>query len=158
MNSLGRTHPPMASTPGSKLRNWDSIPKQTIFSENGKVGDCWRCCVAAVLGLPSRDVPHFMADSGGRYDPFGECRTQDWLALRGYGIVGVAGRRSFVFHRTRDTPVPPLISCGPTVRSSRMGQNHAVVTNGDELLYDPHPSNAGLTAIVEQFLIFRHLE
>ena len=67
--------------------------------------------------------------------------TQEWLNARGLVLVeggsvgGWAGKTAFV----------PLIVTGPTIRSKRMGQHHAVVTDGIKLLYDPHPDNAGLT-------------
>ena len=49
----------------------------------------------------------------------------------------------------------PVIAAGPTSRSKRMGQHHAVVMVGGKLVYDPHPSDDGLTWVVDRYLIVR---
>ena len=132
--------------------NWAGIPKQTLLKENGEVGDCWRCCVAAILGVDADCVPHFLQeeiDGKGCMDG----ATQKWLYDRGHTMIRVS---SFVFNRlsTDNIDFPITISAGPTVRSKKMGDHHAVVMQGHNLLYDPHPSEAGLTAITEKYLIF----
>lgn len=130
-----------------RLRTW---PKQTLLTEDGKVGDCWRCCVSAVTGIPAEDVPHFVEISR-NYLP----DTQRWLNARGFYLLHCRGGEGFGMHRYHGDPVeaPPMISCGPTPRSRKMGAHHAVVTIGSDLVYDPHPWACGLTAVVEQFLI-----
>lgn len=134
--------------------NWSEIPKQTLLKENGEVGDCWRCCVAALVGLPAEEVPHFLKDA---VDNPSSCDmdadTQEWLNQRGWYIAEV---KQCHFHRwARSGFLPPaVIACGPTARSTKMGQHHAVIMRADELLYDPHPSGAGLTAIIDCHLIF----
>lgn len=146
--------------------NWSEIPKQTHFVEDGKIGDCWRCCIAAVLGLPAEEVPHFLADENGELNHGSDADTQAWLNDRGYWLAYATcdggSRMAFRFPRwARDhkkRPLPPLICCGPTERSKGLGKHHAVVMVGDQLVYDPHPSEAGLTAIVEQWVIFRAAE
>lgn len=142
-------------------RDWATIPKQTLLVENGEVGDCWRCCVAAILGLPASDVPHFQAGEGarggdGKYSDL-DADTQAWLNDRGLMGVHVGGRNEFRFSCWHGIGFqqPPLISSGPSERSRGMGRHHAVVTVGGKVVYDPHPSEAGLTAITEQWLIFR---
>lgn len=143
-------------------RNWKSIPKQTCLVENGVIGDCWRCCIAAVLGLPAEQVPHFMRKDDGTRNFNDEPDTQRWLNDRGYQLVGVRsiGGREVVrypcYHEDADQfPTPVVISVGPTNRSKGRGSNHAVVAQSDKVLYDPHPSEAGLTAVIEQFLIIK---
>jgi hypothetical protein len=133
---------------------WD-LPKQTCRTENGEVGDCWRCCIAAILQVPAEAVPHFVRDTRAP-----EPETQRWLNARGYVLVQVAGGddwpTGFQFPRfgeDGDACCLPVISCGVTVRSQKPSQHHAVVTRGGLLVYDPHPSNAGLLCVTEQFLV-----
>lgn len=145
------------------MRDWAAIPKQTLLVEGGKIGDCWRCCIAAVLGLPAAEVPHFGDDGGGKWNHTCDADTQRWLNERGYRIVCVTGhgctREPFEYPcYSADLlafPQPPLITCGPTQRSKGLGKHHAVVSIRGDVVYDPHPSEAGLTAIAEQYLIFR---
>jgi hypothetical protein len=135
--------------------NWN-LPKQTILvnREDPKAppGDCWRCCVAALLQMPAADVPHFVQLSSSH-----EADTQRWLNERGFWLL--AAEPKFIIHGWFGDTLDhvPLISCGPTPRSQQMGQHHAVVTVSDKVVYDPHPSEAGLTAITRQFTIVRML-
>jgi hypothetical protein len=137
-------------------RNWNRIPKQKELVENGKTGDCWRCCIAAILGLPARKVPHFLANAIRKKRSM-DCLTQEWLNKRGL-FLALVKRGDIVFPRywTKEpdkTEWPPIISCGPTPRSKQIGDHHATVTIHGKLVYDPHPSNAGLTAITDQYMI-----
>lgn len=144
-----------------ETNRWD-LPKQTRFKDwtapdNKLAGDCWRCCIAAVIGLPADAVPHFLQDDidSRERDDWKDCddRTQAWLNERGFVLVRVNGRNlHFDYLKTDRVPV---IKCGPTPRSQRMHQHHAVVYLGNEMVYDPHPSNAGLTAVCDQYLIIK---
>ena len=136
-----------------KSNRWD-IPKQEFLVENGQIGDCWACCIAAVLGVPRKTVPHFLQD-----DPSGQRMDQDtqrWLNDRGLVLIHVDGA-DLEYPRWAGESVPmlPVIAAGPTSRSKRMGQHHAVVMIGRELVYDPHPSGDGLTWITDRYLIVR---
>ncbi len=145
----------------SNLRDWSSVPKQRFLVEDGKIGDCWRCCIAAVLEIPAEEVPHFLLGTDGKVNHNVDADTQRWLNDRGY-VMGYAnclggGRDAIHFPRWSSDALclPPLISCGPTERSKGLGKHHAVVTLKGKIVYDPHPSEAGLTAITEQYLIFK---
>ena len=136
--------------------HWKTLPKQTYLTENGQLGDCWRCCVAAILGVPAQSVPHFLELSEkDRSGPSMQSRTQDWLNKRGYWLVNVPG--PIYFPRSwklgHDELPPALISTGPTPRSKAMGQHHAVITINDAVVYDPHPSEVGLTAVTDRYII-----
>ena len=135
-------------------RDWSSIPKQTLLREKGEVGDCWRCCIAAIIGMPAEEVPHFLQNEKDDPSCSMDADTQEWLNQRGWQITEAT---QFRFHRWGKSKfrVPPIIVCGPTCRSTEMGQHHAVIMSDGKLLYDPHPSEAGLTAITDQHLIFR---
>lgn len=132
------------------MRNWD-LPKQQLLSAPGVTGDCWRCCIAAILQVPAEEVPHF-------YDrtqfESAEADAQRWLNARGYALVTT--RASFDVPRWHGDDVElPLIVSGPTERSRGMGKLHAVVKVGMKVVYDPHPSEAGLTAEVQQSMIVK---
>lgn len=138
--------------------DWSKIPKQTCFKDwndkNSKsAGDCWRCCIAAVVGLDASAVPHFLQmELDSRGNDFTNCDqlTQEWLNARGLAIARI---HSYVNFDYMNHQQPAVIKCGPTPRSKTMHQHHAVVYVGDKLVYDPHPDNSGLTAVVDQFLI-----
>lgn len=131
------------------MHDFKDVPKQTLLVENGQIGDCWRCCVAALLGLPADQVPHFVAGESLNH----EAETQRWLKARGYIMISAEPR--FQIYAYYDDGIDvPIMACGPTPRSKKMGQHHAVLMDKhDKVLYDPHPSEAGLTFIARQFMI-----
>lgn len=130
--------------------NWNEIPKQKhlVGNPEGIPGDCWRCCITAVLGLPAEEVPHFLHES-----PQGcmTSETQRWLNARGY-ILWKEGEH--YTHGGSEVFLPSIV-CGPTVRSKKQGDHHAVVTNGWNLLYDPHPDSAGVLYEADTWRIFK---
>jgi hypothetical protein len=138
--------------------NWD-LPKQTMFKDWTKPdtadnhGDCWRCCIASVLQVPASEVPDFLGlclkENGDMHG-----LTQRWLNARG---LFMASSKDFWF-TSYETLEIPVIACGPTPRSLRMHQNHAVVMCGGQMVYDPHPSEAGLTAVTDEYLIARFVD
>lgn len=131
---------------------WD-LPKQTIFRDDtaNVAGDCWRCCIAAVLGRPASAVPHFLQECRANGDGDMDLATQRWLKQEGYFMLHARGL-SFPGDWTVDLQVPVIV-CGPTRRSKLMGDNHAVIYIGREMVYDPHPDNFGILAITDQYLI-----
>ena len=134
------------------MKNWNEIPKQTLFRGEGEIGDCWRCCIAAILSLKAEEVPHFVQMSVDT-ESSPDSLTQIWLNARGYYIVMA---ENFRFYGPYDSEFefPVLIACGPTPRSKQMHEHHAIVVDiYDNLLYDPHPDNTGLTAITEYYMI-----
>ena len=68
------------------MKNWNEIPKQTLFRGEGEIGDCWRCCIAAILSLKAEEVPHFVQMSVDT-ESSPDSLTQIWLNARGYYIV-----------------------------------------------------------------------
>ena len=139
-----------------KILNWD-FPKQTMFGFGDPPGDCWRCCIAAILQMPADQVPHFMQISkrdGGSAD----ADTNRWLTQRGYCLAKIGpGWESFNVIRWSKDPDPalPIIECGPTVRSKKSGDDHAVVSLNGKLVYDPHPDNAGLLATLYRYVVIK---
>lgn len=124
---------------------------QRCFKEKNELGDCWRCCVAAILRLPRNRVPHFLKQSKRSHKHNMKTLTQEWLNQRGWMLIECSP--SFPRRWTEDRIMVPRIACGPTPRSKQMGEHHAVVMIEDQVVFDPHPSKAGLTAITDQFLV-----
>lgn len=132
--------------------NWD-LPKQTFLVENGHVGDCWRCCIAAILQLPAAQVPHFLLDDSGNGGCSVDTKTQTWLNERGYVLLLSRAFGIPRMHGGNPLADYPRIVCGPSPRSKRMGAHHACVAIGQTIVYDPHPSGAGLTAITDEYMV-----
>lgn len=140
--------------------NWNR-PKQTIFTNRDNPeappGDCWRCCVAAVVQVPAEQVPHFMALNQGDAD------IQRWLMARGYCQIRFDHPYGYPFIYTPGfhgdpEPLVPIIAIGPTVRSLLPSHQHAVVMVGGKVVYDPHPSDAGLLAVKYGYVITKVFE
>ena len=134
---------------------WD-IPKQKFLVEDGVAGDCWSCCVAAILNIPREEVPHFLQeerDSGKTMDP----NTQTFLNKRGWVMIWVKGHIEFPRwggDKGVDFIPQPIIECGPTIRSKKKGDHHAVVAINGELVYDPHPSEAGILVVSDRYILY----
>ena len=132
--------------------NWD-LPKQTLMvnREIGQNGDCWRCCIAALMQMPALELPHFLqlANDEGTHDC--DQRTQAWLNERNHILIETDRITLPAHYKLR--PKLPYIACGPTQRSRSMGQHHAVIMIADQLMYDPHPDNTGLTAVIDRYLV-----
>jgi hypothetical protein len=112
-------------------------------------GNCLEACYATLLGVPIEEVP----------DPRDLCgedtcaadvlklRVQaisDWLAQE-FGVAVVRGdgaKPPGVLLRRSDVPLL-WIASGPGPR----GYNHATVYSNGNLLWDPHPSRAGLLSV-----------
>ncbi len=134
----------------TQVNMWNNIPKQTFLKENGQIGDCWRCCIAAIIGLPAEEVPHFVAEEKGNAD------VQSWLSEKGYVLISASNIS--VPRWFGDNIEYPVICCGPTVRSKKIGEHHAVIMMNNEVVYDPHPSESGLLATVNQYIIIPQYE
>lgn len=129
------------------------MPDQTAFADQeflndpaaGTVGDCWRACIASMLGRPRADVPHFVARPETEFDWLEQ--TQHWLRAE-YGQ-----ELHYVMAK-----FPVEKSCSQYViivgRSPR-GLGHAVLASAatGELVHDPHPSRDGLESITGVFVL-----
>lgn len=130
-----------------KLKNWGVPDKENH-------GNCWQYAIAALLQLPASEVPDFLGEAMEKCSDT-DGLTQKWLHERGFFMLAMRGCDFWLsyFHGTQK-PVIPWLACGPTPRSMKAGQHHVVVMVGDEMVYDPHPDNTGLTAITNSYLIF----
>lgn len=112
---------------------------QEFISIPGKqYGDCMRACVASLLNMNIALVPHFLRDADGKSVEFWE-GIYDFLDSRGYEMIP-----SIVAYRpkmTADLDGYHIVS-GPSPRGN--GLYHAVVGRHGDVVFDPHPSRAGL--------------
>lgn len=105
----------------------------------GVPGDCVRAAVASLLDREPHQVPHFIAgDFDGRVW---------WYALKGWAATnGWAVTRRGLLPRQENVPLPTFgLACGPSER----GHSHAVVAVDGEIVWDPHPSRAGILRVKE---------
>lgn len=107
----------------------------------GIVGDCWRACIANLVGRPRANVPHFVE----RFDDWlGETKT--WL-MREYGEELHWWPPTFPFD---EASRPNVILMGPSPRTGV----HAVLADAHtgEIVHDPHPSRGGLLSVSGAFV------
>jgi hypothetical protein len=115
---------------------------QTLFagerdpSDPDSAGNCMQAAFASLLELPLDEVPHFLAPE----DWWGA--ICEWVLEQGYCIAVTS---------------IPLAALGiMSGRSPRGPWNHAVVSRGDELVHDPHPSRAGVLEPFEWWYLIPH--
>lgn len=105
---------------------------QTILTDDpqGRQGNCLQAAVASLFDLELDQVPHFVREPG----------SGDWL---GRLCAWAIGRRMFVRYRPTVDGVVRGIACGQTER----GTYHANVVKDGRVVWDPHPSRAGLLSV-----------
>lgn len=120
-------------------------PEKNIY------GDCFRCCVASILDLYAKDVPHFMelGEASGEIwypnllkflKPMRlsyleiQSETRNWLNWEEFSKVGFT---------------PYYILSGRSPRA-----DHSVVAQCDKIIHDPHPSRLGLIGPLEKDKVY----
>lgn len=88
-------------------------------------GNCFQACVASLLELRLEEVPHFVAMDAW-WDEF-----QEWLEKLGMRAVSL----------DHDIPGALGVMSGWSPRGDWL---HSVVSRGDRLVHDPHPSRDGI--------------
>lgn len=91
--------------------------------------DCWRACIASVLGLSTDEVPDFVGNA--EHIP-GNPWLQDttaWLRARGLGLMRIKDGVAYCY--------------GDAMMIASDGA-HAVVMVDGEVWHDPDPAKAGL--------------
>lgn len=106
---------------------------------SGIPGDCVRAAVASLLDREPTSVPHFIAgDFDGRVWWYA---LKGWAADNGWNVT-----RRGLLPRQENVPLPEFgIACGPSER----GVSHAVVAVDGKVVWDPHPSRAGILRVKE---------
>ncbi len=90
-------------------------------------GNCMQAAFASLLELTLDDVPHFAAMADDEW--WGAVLA--WGRSRGYAVV------------TSDESINGVLGIC-TGQSPRGDFKHVVITRGDEVVHDPHPSRAGV--------------
>lgn len=106
----------------------------------GVPGDCVSAAVASLLDREPHQVPHFIAASDI------DSRVW-WYALKGWAATnGWTVTRRGLLPRQENVPLPTFgLACGPSER----GVSHAVVAIDGQIVWDPHPSRAGILRVKE---------
>lgn len=109
--------------------------------DEGLIGDCWRTCIACILGLKPQQVPHFVEQA---YHSHGIKTEQhvvlanEWLKGRNLTLLQFAVFATDQGFINRLPPHVPYILTG--AGDSSDGMLHCVVARGArEILWDPSP-------------------
>lgn len=112
---------------------------------DAEVGDCFKCCVASILELPYEAVPHFVKADRWYGVPWFHAF---WDFLRPMGLD------SHCFDGGNWGPDDPEFAI-VSGKSPRFNCYHAVVyQRGRGLVYDPHPSRAGIVGKPTSYMGF----
>lgn len=106
----------------------------------GQHGDCQRAVIASLLDLPISEVPHFLQQADGDPSDYWDL-LQAFLRARGFAYMTQKARCGSIFFGD-DVEVFHEIA-GPSPRGN--GVWHAVVGRNGKVVFDPHPSRAGLS-------------
>ena len=115
--------------------------KQDKFRDprTGGRGNCMQYAVAGLLNLPPAQVPNFIEAVIEHKSP--EAEMQDFFNQKGFYLVEIDFSEKLELDCLH-------LAVGPAPR----GCHHMVVMEGDRLVWDPHPSDAGLTTIERVFV------
>ena len=115
--------------------------KQTILHDpdNGQYGNCFQACIASLLEMPITQVPHFYEHGENGSEALSKLNT--WLALHGMGFFDISGNIGDIFKNNANTY--HIIS-----DYSPRNNFHTVIGLNGEMVFDPHPSNDGITKTV----------
>ena len=113
--------------------------------DNGKIGDCFRCCIASLLDKKAEQVPHFCDylwddtdPDGGRFYRY----LNEWLAPQGLAYIEITVSPDQLWDWKQ------FQEAGLTVYHVLSGHSerarHSVIARNGEMVHDPHPSRGGL--------------
>lgn len=108
--------------------------------EVGQYGDCQRAVIASLLDLPIAEVPHFLQLAKGDPVEYWE-GLQLFVASKGFALLTVPAKSGAAFFGRAHGFFHEI--SGPSPRGN--GTNHAVVGFDGRIVFDPHPSRAGLS-------------
>jgi hypothetical protein len=121
-------------------------------------GNCWQTAIACVLEVSPETLPdQSVCDLWNKSDPE---ESGTWTRkepfyqneigayLRRHHNLAYVSIQPYMLHCLEvKTPGIHFMS-GKTVRTQMLKTNHVVVARHGELLWDPHPSRAGLTEVI----------
>lgn len=115
-----------------------SLRRRDGHTIDGEPGDCLRTSLSCVLDLDRDEVPNFA-----RYVSWWDAMRR-WLRERGQDLWFYPDA-----HELRGSEL--VILSGPSPRGAFF---HCVVgTASSKVVWDPHPSRAGLVSVVEMFAL-----
>lgn len=108
--------------------------------DEGIFGDCFRTCLAILLGVDADEVPHFMGS--GEFDAL---QFDDWIEENGLHLMKVV----FPGHEPMENVMISANVFGiglPYILSgwSRTPSNHCVIAQGKEIVCDPSLLDSGI--------------
>lgn len=137
-------------------RHTASVRRRDGHDIAGNPGDCFRCAIAYVWGIPADDVPHF----GLRLSWWWEARR--WTRWTSGGALDLYYVDFGADEPFAGIPAPDLtldlvdpdlvVLGGPSPRGS---WKHSIAGRLSTLdgEFDPHPSSVGLLAVTEAFVL-----
>lgn len=122
--------------------------------------NCWQTAIASILDVDPESLPSQLL-----YDQDFSARPDEFGGWGSYSNVlnGYLGKHYGLLYSelhcyqwgaiaTLREDLPTMgyhVMTGPTVRTPDNGWHHVVVAKHGEMVWDPHPSRAGLTEILE---------
>lgn len=109
-----------------------------LLQKQRELKDCWRTCIASILSLPAKEVPHFYQMASWDTE-LADGMARSWLNERGLHLVCVQFHGDVPFKEvlnicSKVTNGLPYILSGT---SQREKQNHAVVCRDSSVIMDP---------------------
>lgn len=106
-------------------------------------GNCWQTAVACILRVPPESLPCQVTvekDKLSFHNKLNAYLEKHWNRI--YSVI-------YDYQLYAVLPRPPglHLMIGPTVRTPVNGRHHVVVAKYGEMIWDPHPSHAGLTSV-----------
>lgn len=118
-------------------------------------GNCWQTAVACVLDVDPDSMPaqcdHESVDESGKLQGSYGNALRSYLREHHRLTYTEIYPHQFAVLQMKDPGYHVLI--GPTIRSAENGRNHAVVGRYGAMVWDPHPSRAGLLSVASWGLI-----
>lgn len=136
---------------------------QTKLIDDPGTGDCFRACVASVLELPLRAVPHFCGDrlrgvdielNGWSLDNW-FIHVKTWAKLVGLEVELVKNVEGW---KGRGVHKGHVIASGPSPRDTKSTLHGVVMNKDEEIVHDPHPSRDGLAGPIEDYVAFYQID
>lgn len=110
--------------------------KQDIFYiKDVQQGNCMQACVASLFNVPMGEVPSFAADK------------QWFKAFRGF--IRSKGYEPMSRFKERDSDIHVPSGLHLVSGKSSRGCEHMVIYKNGTLFHDPHPSNEGISEVLE---------
>ena len=114
--------------------------------DNGVFGDCYRTCLAAMLGMPRDSVPHWVKTmEPALWESKVQPKYDKWLAKKGLQELAIpvqdAGLENILEWQNTRTRMPTIAML---TGQSGTGCNHVVLVSGGKIIHDPGQNDPGI--------------